>query len=954
MTSDFEKARTHAQLLVRFAHEENPNKDMSQIIQEQVETVFSIKPDWKATVDQEKLVKELETIFSTWIGEARTLEGNDTHQPWLHERRTDIDWRYWKRYRQFLQDNGWADATILRLDDLTDGTLGRLENPLRKEPWDRRGLLVGHVQSGKTSNYIGLISKAADAGYKLIIVLAGMHNSLRSQTQLRLDEGFLGYDSGTRALDFNTAVQVVGVGNIDPGAKRPDTITTRLENGDFKRSVAEHFNINPGGNPLLFVVKKNGSVLKNLLEWVEWAATNTDENGRKSVSGVPLLVIDDEADWGSVDTKDNVLDENGEPDLEHNPTILNQRIRKLLFSFDQCAYVGYTATPFANIFIHEKAKTKEFGEDLFPRSFITALPYPSNYISPVKLFGIAENEELQVKASSGLPIIRYIHDHALTDNSRERQGWMPPVHNSAHVPRWDGSKTVPGSLREAIRAFILVCAARMARGHINAHNSMLVHVTRFVNVQQQVYDQICAEMGDIQNRIKWGEGESKNSVRDDLKRLWENDFVPTSEAIKDPDCPFVPWTEIESYILKAASAITVRQINGSTADILDYVDHKNTGLSVIAVGGDKLSRGLTLEGLSISYFLRASKMYDTLMQMGRWFGYRPGYKDLCRLYTTTDIAEWLRCIAAANEELRLEFEHMAAVGGTPRDYGLRVRSHPQLLVTSRVKMRHGTTVEISFAGHISETISFYKDEVRNNENLKATENLFERIGRDGIKVERSPKRKRSNGKQSWEGSYCWSDVSSDRIKQFLKEYATHPSSHLVNCKLLEDYIEKQNENNDLTSWTVLLLSAEGKDYDMKQAGQVRLVKRAWNPDGSAAAEEDHLVIRRLVSPRDETIDLSEEAYSLALQDTISEWEINKGRSQRKTAPEEPSGVSIRNRRQTSHGVLLVYPLEAPEKGPKSNKSPVIGFAISFPGNSHDRKVTYVVNNIYYEQEYGLG
>ena len=383
MTSDFEKARAHAQLLIRFAHEENPGKDMSQTIREQVDMVLSIKPEWKSSVDKEKLVKELETIFSTWIGEARTLEGNDTHQPWLHERRTDIDWRYWTRYKQFLQENGWADATIQKLDELTDDTLGRIENPVGQGTWDRRGMIVGHVQSGKTANYIGLICKAADAGYKLIIVLAGMHNSLRSQTQLRLDEGFLGYDSGTRALDLSTAVQVIGVGNIDPGAKRPDTITTRFENGDFKRSVAEHFNINPGGNPLLFVVKKNGSVLKNLLEWVEWAATSSDEHGRKTVSGVPLLVIDDEADWGSIDTKDRVIDENGEPDLEHDPTVLNQRIRKLLFSFDQCAYLGYTATPFANIFIHEKAKTKELGEDIFPRSFITALPYPSNYISPV-------------------------------------------------------------------------------------------------------------------------------------------------------------------------------------------------------------------------------------------------------------------------------------------------------------------------------------------------------------------------------------------------------------------------------------------------------------------------------------------------------------------------------------------------------------------------------------------
>jgi hypothetical protein len=426
--------------------------------------------------------------------------------------------------------------------------------------------------------------------------------------------------------------------------------------------------------------------------------------------------------------------------------------------------------------------------------------------------------------------------------------------------------------------------------------------------------------------------------------------------MKETDCPLVTWTEIEKHIIKASSAIKVRRINGSTADILDYAEHKNTGLSVIVVGGDKLSRGLTLEGLSISYFLRASKMYDTLMQMGRWFGYHPGYADLCRLYTTDDIAEWLRCITAANEELRREFEHMAAVGGTPRDYGLRVRSHPQLLVTSRVKMRSGTIVEISFAGHISETISFYKDIVKINENLKATENLFERITKDGVQIERSPKRKRPNGgKQSWERGCCWSNVSADRVKQFLKEYSTHSSGHLVDSKFLEAYIDKQNENNDLMSWTVLLLSANGRDFDVKFAGKISLIERAWNTDGAVTSVKGgHLSIRRLVSPRDEAIDLNEEDYAMALQDTIAEWEINKGRSQRKTAPEAPGGVSIRNRRPTSHGVLLIYPLEPPDDDPSLSTIPVIGFAISFPGNSHDRKVSYVVNNIYYQQEYELG
>ncbi len=160
---------------------------------------------------------------------------------------------------------------------------------------------------------------------------------------------------------------------------------------------------------------------------------------------------------------------------------------------------------------------------------------------------------------------------------------------------------------------------------------------------------------------------------------------------------------------QVVSSIEVRQINGSARDILDYELNRETGLNVIAIGGDKLSRGLTLEGLTVSYFLRASRMYDTLMQMGRWFGYRPGYLDLCRLYTTPELNEWFQHITEANEELRQEFDHMAAVGGTPRDYGLKVMSHPALMITSRVKLRTGIELQLSFAGSISETVVFHRD-----------------------------------------------------------------------------------------------------------------------------------------------------------------------------------------------------------------------------------------------------
>jgi hypothetical protein len=576
---------------------------------------------------------------------------------------------------------------------LTDEILGRLEDPRRQGGWNRRGLIVGHVQSGKTANYTGVVCKAADAGYRLIIVLAGMHNNLRSQTQMRLDDGFLGYESEPPS-QLQRGLRPNGVGLIDPRL-RPDTVTNRTDGGDFRRSVANNFNINPGNNHLLFVIKKNGGVLRNLLAWVEWAANSKDaSSGRPIVTGVPLLVIDDEADHGSVDTKEIILDEDGNPDEDHQPTIINQRIRRLLHCFEQSAYIGYTATPFANIFIHERAVTPEHGEDLFPRSFITNLPAPSDYAGPVRIFGVPGDPDNEREGGEPLPVLRFITDHADSLKLDERRGWMPPGHKNGHVPLYDGRDEVPPTLRTAIYSFILACAARRARGQTNQHNSMLVHLTRYTSVQNAVAAQIRAELTLVQNRLRFGDGASEPRIIDTLEELWREDFLPTTAAFNDRGLPAVAWEQVQPLLLGIAAAIQVRQINGTAGDILDYDTHKDTGLSVIAIGGDKLSRGLTLEGLTVSYFLRHTKMYDTLMQMGRWFGYRPGYLDLSRLYITRELCEWFQHITEASEELRLEFDHMAAVGGTPRDYGLKVKSHPVLMVTSAVKMRTGTELSL--------------------------------------------------------------------------------------------------------------------------------------------------------------------------------------------------------------------------------------------------------------------
>lgn len=914
-------------------------------------------------VDVARLVADLEASFQTAIGSERILSDGDGWAPWLKKRKAAISWAFWERYRGYLlQEKGWAPKTIDRLDTTTDSILEYLMDPLAVGQWDRRGLVVGHVQSGKTSNYIGLITKAVDAGYKIIVVLAGFHKSLRSQTQIRLEEGFLGYTLTAQPGSSSVGRIPVGVGNAARYGLAPkvDSITTRADNGDFKKVVANNFGINPGGNPLLFVIKKNGSVLKNLLTWVRGIAGPLDEDGRSSISDVPLLVIDDEADQGSIDTNKVEYDTQGRSDRDHDPTTLNRRIRQLLMMFGQSAYVGYTATPFANILIHEEKRTDREGDDLFPRSFIVSLPFPSNYLGPSRLFGLTEGDA----PDEQLPIMRYVTDHADSLELDEKCGWVPPKHNKNLRPKFNGLDQVPPSLAEAIRAFVLVCAAREARGDRDVHNTMLVHVTRFTAVQGLVKEQVTSELTDIKNRLRHGDGESRANIRAELEALWREDFEATTATLHSVgeanDCNVLSWSDVEPLLNSAALSITVRAVNGLAGDALDYVLHEKTGLNVIAIGGDKLSRGLTLEGLSVSYFLRASRMYDTLMQMGRWFGYRPRFLDLCRLYTTPEMVQWFRHIAEASEELREDFDRMALSGGTPRDFGHRVKSHPAMLVTSAVKMRDGTPIDLSFSGAITETINFHRSKALLDKNWQAGAKLAKAMAEDGMEAEPSGSKNRStNGDRS--GGWVWRGVSCDAVLAFLDDYEAHPASIRVKTALLSNYVREERKNGRLTYWTVLLASRRSQHSCSFGAVQANLVDRSWHankgPEREALKNQGHFRIGRLVDPPDEYVDLSDDERSQALEMTISDWK--NGLSRAKKEPTLPSGKNIREVRSEQNGLLMLYPMSwGPDDDEKvadeARGTPILGFAVSFPTveSGGASQVQYVVNNVYWKQEVG--
>lgn len=919
------------------------------LIEEKIDLAIMVKKEWSEGLSRNKVVGELIRRAKTWVGDDAFLVNHEGHIPWLNQDRKK-NWRYWQRYREY-QEKKLSWNIVEGLNKSTDQILSNLEDPEREGAWDRRGLVVGHVQSGKTGNYTGLICKAADAGYKIVIVLAGMHNNLRSQTQIRLDEGFLGY---TTSL-IEDEIHAIGVGLIDKDPTiRPNFATNRSEKGDFNTKAAKHLGISPEQRPWLFVVKKNKSVLERLLKWIENHVSNTEdkESGRKLVTHLPLLIIDDEADNASVDTGEQAFDENGLPDLEHQPTAINRLTRQILNTFTKSAYVGYTATPFANIFIHERGTTEKHGPDLFPTAFISNLSASSNYIGPAKVFGgIAENGR-----EGGLPLIREVDDYSSSDM---KSGWMPPKHKNGYIPSSSEEHGIPESLRESIHAYILTCSLRRLRGQKDEHCSMLIHVTRFTSVQGIVKEQVESYVEWLKQRLVRKIDYSK-AIKD-LYDLWINDFVPTTAQIHhlSPDLVDkneVDWKLIEADLPDAISEIEVRAINGFAKEALDYADSVG-GLKVIAIGGDKLARGLTLEGLCTSYFLRASRMYDTLMQMGRWFGYRPNYLDLCRLYTTDDLVEWFEHIADASEELREEFDIMTASGATPREYGLKVMSHPVLMVTSRLKMRSAQTLYLSFSGQSVETVSLLKNLDYLNLNFKSFENLIYQMGASEV----IPEKSRGTSIETWTGRQ-WRNVAADKVIQFLSDYRTHSAAMKVNSQLLSEFIQSMARQGELTSWTVAVMSgSQESTYSVDGQYEIKLVKRT--PKHGA---DDRYSIGRLLSPRDEALDLDEDEWLEALELTKASWLSDPARNEhiKKEEPKRPSGPAIRRVRgggiggvsqKSKPGLLLIYLLDPTIEGIDSNfdgnTPPIVAFGISFPGSANGTKVKYEVNNVLWEQEY---
>jgi hypothetical protein len=699
--------------------------------------------------DAEMLACRFEVRHGVTMTIGAMLKEKD-YEPWLDNARANIDPYYWGRYKKLLGQKHFSAQVVATLDEVTDRILGLMENPEKLGPWNRRGMVVGHVQSGKTANYTGLICKAADAGYRLIVVIAGIHNNLRNQTQLRIDEGFVGRDSAK--LLSRKEDSFIGVGTFDQ-TRRPVTFTNSLK--DFSKAMATGVGIplQTLKEPAVFVIKKNSSTLKNLLEWLE---EHNAKRGGKMIEA-PMLLIDDEADNASI----NVSRGKGEVSR------INGQIRSLLGMFERACYVGYTATPFANIFIDPDTDDEMFREDLFPRNFIVSLDPPTNYFGANRVF-LQDSEQ----------IIRYIEDN---------EDVLPLKHEKDFQVI-----TLPNSLMDAVRAFVVAKAIRLVRGHAGQHCSMLVNTSRFTDVQTQLRNELHNRLEFIKASVRVNGaldavGALKDSEINALYDIWDREYSHIEG---------IDWSAIQQKLHDAAAPIKVVEVNSRASGTLNYIDHKNNGLNVIAVGGYSLSRGLTLEGLMVSYFLRNSMMYDTLMQMGRWFGYRPEYDDLCRVWMPEEAESWYAHVAEAIEELREELRRMEVAGATPEEFGLRVRSHPTaLIVTARNKMGSGkeVVVRIGLAKQFIETATLKRDEASLEANRMAARRLAERL----VEIGKSP----ANSIQV-SGGRLLVEAPVKPILNFLSEFQNHPGSMLTEPRPVRQYIEERADS-ELASWNIL-------------------------------------------------------------------------------------------------------------------------------------------------------
>lgn len=718
---------------------------------------------------------------------------------------------FWPRYKNYLYEHtAIGRVSINLLDDVTlPDIMNCLGDP--NEKFDgkrlRRGLIIGDVQSGKTATYTGLICKAADAGYKVVILLTGITENLRRQTQERIDEGIVGMTF--KKIGNSSRHVAVGVG-LDNKPIKAISVTSTLN--DFIGNCNKITMSLASNSLVVFVVKKNVSILQRLLDWLR----NQNIDPVMGYVDVPMLLIDDEADNASVNTRKD----------ETDPTRTNKLIRQICNLFKNSTYVGFTATPFANVFIDPDSLDAMQHADLFPEHFIYALEPPSNYVGANKIF---YQEGLYFSN------LRYITDIEEPDYTSEEYRDLvqndPDFLNTGsfyykHKKEWNG--VLPSSLREAILCFCIANVIRDARGQSAEPRSMLINMSRFIRVQKVITSQVSQWFEDIYSdiRINFSDNPKKNSklpLYKELQGIWNNHF----SHVTDVDFERVSRKDM---LVNALEKIVIRMVNGSKqSEALDY--KQNPSLRVIAIGGLALSRGLTLEGLMISYFYRNTATFDVLMQMGRWFGYRRGYEDIFQIWTSHNSAQWYAEVARASAELKRDIKEMFDQHLTPKDFGIKVRDNcEELQITASNKMRSAASMELmyTFYGNIYDTPYITSNINHNRKNIQQVRSLTTMLFKEGYDFKYADYRKRQkNVNDETDGSSRYfSDIPKRIIIEFLKTIKYSMANPRFDAHNIVDFLEN-DDNHGLDLWDVVFEGGKSDaTYEIEGLQNIKCVQRS--------------------------------------------------------------------------------------------------------------------------------
>ena len=821
----------------------------------------------------------------------------EAHKPWYHDRKREIRDFYWNHYRTQLEvpKGSWKSDAIDILDASTDDVISRLSDPTLTEIYPVKGLVMGYVQSGKTSHFSGLIAKAADAGYRLIIVLAGTTDILRQQTQRRIDKEIVGrellgdeeYGRDADWLDFVAHKGIpseLGYFDWERLTNKDDdykTLSKHLSILEFKRlDRTKPFN-HPDNlrtaSTKVVVIKKVPAIIKKLCNDLKRLSEL-----RSALEHVPTLVIDDESDQASVNTIDQT-----KPGKQGKRTSTNKEIGNLLKMLPRAQYVGYTATPFANVFINP-----EDAEDLFPKDFIISLSRPKGYM------GVSDFYDFDTKFEK-------------SDFNGNRNAFVRPV---------EGDNEAPNNLPAAIDSYILAGAIKLYREHRDPeqyrfrHHTMLVHH----EVKQIVHEE---DRQIVERIFMSGARYQRQEGLEKLRALFLKDFVPVSNT-RAPDAPFPKnFEELRPFISQCVSRVcaekSVRVVNGEGRNRDDTPEFDQVPVWAILVGGTKLSRGYTVEGLTVSYYRRPTGAGDTLMQMGRWFGFRTGYQDLVRLFigskepkgrVTVDLYEAFGAVCRDEEALRKELLKYAKGGLVPKQVPPLVSQHlPQLPPTSRNKMFNAVIRSRDFAGEWTEKTSAPTQYKHIKANKDITVTLLN-------KSEISPHLPISftDSKGSTHKFNARIGVASGGdILTFLKGYTWANGRESISLEI--EYVEMMLEKNKLKKWLIMLPQlGSGKQITLEGAksGPFSTVVRARVSESRFGAYSDP----------------SHRAASIFL-----------GGGNNVQNPSE----SLLNNRDTEAPVLLMYFVE--EAGnPKSEIS--IGFGINYPGQKTDKAITWTVRD----------